>query len=354
MLSCNFFRRYPAPGESAAARSSSAPTRSPANCGRWHPVCPAAARRWIRRCATTPSPRCCATRTPRTAGSAAHRNSRRRRCSRRCCGTGSAPAHRRRWPRSARTGDRDGPRRHVRPAGRRLRPLQRRQRLGGTAFREDAVRQRVAVACLCALGPADRRPAGAPGHRRDRAVPARRSARRRHVHLVAGRRRRRPRGFDLCLDACAADRGARRRRRALGRFGFRRDRGRHLRSRRLGAATARRSRRPGSPRARPDRAAGRPADPAATGPRRQGRHRLERAGDHRAGRSQCGAGRTRISRRRNRLRDGAAGTASGGWPVAPGQPGRPGRGERRDPGRPRDAGHRPARAVPADRRGRPG
>ena len=192
--------------------------------------CPAAARRSSRRCATTPSPRCCATRTPRTAASAAHRSSRRRRCWRRCCGTGSAPAHRRRWTRSAATGDRDGPRRHLRPTGRRLRPLQRRQRLGGTAFREDAVRQRAAAAGLRALGPANRRPVGAPGHRRDRAVPARRSARRRHVHLVAGRRRRRPRGLDLRLDAGAADRGARRRRRALGRIGFRCDRGRHVRS----------------------------------------------------------------------------------------------------------------------------
>ena len=124
--------------------------------------------------------------------------------------------------------NRDGPRRHVRPAGRRVCPLQRRQCLGGTAFREDAVRQRVAVAGLRALGQADRRPAGASGHRRDREVPARRVTLRRHVHLVAGRRRRRPRGLDLCLDARAADRGARRRRRALGRFGFRRDRGRNV------------------------------------------------------------------------------------------------------------------------------
>ncbi len=52
----------------------------------------------------------------------------------------------------------------------------------------------------------------------------------------------------------------------------------------------------------------------------------------------------------NRLRDSAARAAPGGRPAAPGQPGRPGRGECGDPGRPRDAGHRSARAVPADHR----
>ena len=57
---------------------------------------PAAARRSTPRSAATPSPRSCATRTPPAAVSAVHRNSRRRRCSRRCCGTGSVPAHRRR------------------------------------------------------------------------------------------------------------------------------------------------------------------------------------------------------------------------------------------------------------------
>ena len=44
------------------------------------------------RCATTPSRACCATRTPRAAGSAAHRSSRRRRCWRHCCAATSAPA----------------------------------------------------------------------------------------------------------------------------------------------------------------------------------------------------------------------------------------------------------------------
>ncbi len=51
-----------------------------------------------RHSATTPSPRCCGTRTPPAAVSAAHRNSRPRRCSRRCYDTGSGPARRKRWP----------------------------------------------------------------------------------------------------------------------------------------------------------------------------------------------------------------------------------------------------------------
>ena len=44
----------------------------------------------------------------------------------------------------------------------------------------------------------------------------RRAERRRHVHLVAGRRRRRYGRSDLCVDARPADRGARCRRRTLG------------------------------------------------------------------------------------------------------------------------------------------
>ena len=45
----------------------------------------------------------------------------------------------------------DGPLRHVRPAGRRLRALRRRRRLGGAALREDALRQRPAGPGLRAL-----------------------------------------------------------------------------------------------------------------------------------------------------------------------------------------------------------
>ena len=174
-----------------------------------------------RRCATTPSPRCCATRTPAPAGSAARRNSRRRRCSRRCCATTSAPA---------------------RPAA-----LRRSQRTG-TAMARGGIYDQLAggfarysvddawvvphfekmlydnALLLRAYAHWARR-TGDPLARRVTAETARflldDLARRWHVHLVAGRRRRRPRGLDLRLDAGAAERGARRRRRALGRNRFR-------------------------------------------------------------------------------------------------------------------------------------
>ena len=67
--------------------------------------CPAVARTWCRRCAITPSPRCWPTRTPFTAVSAGRPSSRRRRCWRRCCVTTSAPGRRRRWRQSQRTGN---------------------------------------------------------------------------------------------------------------------------------------------------------------------------------------------------------------------------------------------------------
>ncbi len=50
----------------------------------------------------------------------------------------------------------DGPRRHVRPAGRRLRALLRRPPVGGAALREDALRQRVAARRLRPVGHAAR------------------------------------------------------------------------------------------------------------------------------------------------------------------------------------------------------
>jgi uncharacterized protein YyaL (SSP411 family) len=57
---------------------------------------------------------------------------------------------------------------------------------------------------------------------------------------------------------------------------------RYLRRGQLGPTTACRSRRSGTLRAGPHRAARRPAGSAAARPRRQGRHRVERVGDHRA------------------------------------------------------------------------
>ena len=67
---------------------------------------------------------------------------------------------------------RDGPRRPVRPARRRVRPLLRRPRLGGAALREDALRQRAAARRLHPLVAADRRPAGRAGGPADRRLPA--------------------------------------------------------------------------------------------------------------------------------------------------------------------------------------
>ena len=64
--------------------------------------------------------------------------------------TGSADGAAR-W--STATAERDGPRRHVRPARRRVRPLQRRRALGRPALREDALRQRAAAAGLRRTSP---------------------------------------------------------------------------------------------------------------------------------------------------------------------------------------------------------
>ena len=72
--------------------------------------------------------------------------------------------------------DRDGPGRHLRPAGRRFRALQRRRRLGGAALREDALRQRAAAGRVHALVAAHRQPAGRAGRGRDRRLAAHRDA----------------------------------------------------------------------------------------------------------------------------------------------------------------------------------
>ena len=68
-------------------------------------------------------------------------------------GAGDRPAHRRG----------DGPRRHLRPARRRLRPLLGRRALDRAALREDALRQRAAAAGVHPAVAAHRRPAGRAG-----------------------------------------------------------------------------------------------------------------------------------------------------------------------------------------------
>ncbi len=91
------------------------------------------------------------------------------------------PAHRL----GAQPGDRpahlrgDGPRRHLRPARRRVRPLLGGRPLDRAALREDALRQRAAAARLHPALAADRRPAGPPGGPGHRPVPRRRAAPRR-------------------------------------------------------------------------------------------------------------------------------------------------------------------------------
>ena len=79
------------------------------------------------------------------------------------------------------TAERDGPRRHVRPARRRFRPLQRRRAVGGAALREDALRQRAAAAGLRPPAPGHRRTPGVARGRRDRRVPAARPRHRRRA-----------------------------------------------------------------------------------------------------------------------------------------------------------------------------
>ena len=94
---------------------------------------------------------------------------------------------------------RDGPRRHLRPAGRRIRPLQRRRRLGGAALREDALRQRPAARGLhplVAAHPRTRWPSG--WWPRRRLAAARDADARGRLRREPGRRLAR-----RCMVACA-------------------------------------------------------------------------------------------------------------------------------------------------------
>ena len=88
-----------------------------------------------------------------------------------------------------------GPRRHVRPARRGLRPVLDGQRLGGTAFREDALRQRAARPGLPQPVARHRLRAGPAGGAGDVHVDGARDAhRRRRPRGLAGRRQRGRRG----------------------------------------------------------------------------------------------------------------------------------------------------------------
>ena len=141
-------------------------------------------------------------------------------------------------------GGADGPRRDVRPARRRVRPLQRRRSLGRAALREDALRQRPAAAGLRPPRAGHRRGAPAAGRRGDRRVPAPRAPHAgRRFRLGPRRRHRRRRGPDLRVDAAAAARGARTRRRRVGRGAARRHRRGHVRARDVDPAVPARPRR---------------------------------------------------------------------------------------------------------------
>ncbi len=204
----------------------------------------------------------------------------------------------------------DGPRRHLRPARRRLRALLRGPLLGGAALREDALRQRPAARRLRPLGHRDRR----PRRPRDRGLPGPRAAHRRgRLRLRARRRQRGRRGQVLRLDAGPAGRGARRAGRQLGGAGLRGDRRRHVRARRLHPAAAPGPRRDGPrpPGRRPRPAPGGPLGARPPRARRQGRRRLERPRDLRPLRRRRAAGGAGV-RRRGRGRGGAAGRTAPG------------------------------------------
>ena len=201
----------------------------------------------------------------------------------------------------------DGPGWHVRPAGRRFCPVQRRPSMGGPALREDALRQRAAASDLRALVARDGLAAGETSGDRDRRVLATRSThvtrrvrqrpRRRH-----GGRRPVDRGRNLRVDACPAGGGSGRRRRSLGGRAVGRHAGRHLRARFLDAATAPRTRRHGplGPGAIP--VADGSAGPPPAQPRRQGGGRVERSGDRRARRCRFTAGAPGLGRGGGRVR----------------------------------------------------
>ena len=163
-------------------------------------------------------------------------------------------------------------------------------RLGGAALREDALRQRPAAAGLRALGASHRRPVGAQDHWRDGTVHDRRAAAstgcspRRWTPMPHGEE-----GLtyvwtpDQLREVLGDDDG----RWAAELFGV--TERRHVRARQLGAAAARRPRRQRPVRAGAGWRCWRRGRSAAARPRRQGRHRVERAGDHRAGRGRRGA-----------------------------------------------------------------
>ncbi len=154
-------------------------------------------------------------------------------------GAGDGRPHRRR----------DGPRRHPRPARRRLRPVLGGRRLGRAALREDALRQRPAAARLPAPVADHRVRARTAGRAVDGGLPAARTPHpRRRVRLRAGRRqpgrgdRAVHRGRVLRVGARPVGRPARPRRRGHRRPAVLGHGGRDVRARHLRPPTPRRAR----------------------------------------------------------------------------------------------------------------
>ena len=177
------------------------------------------------------------TSTARTAGSAARRSSRRPWCWSSCCATTRAPATTSALEMVADTLRGDGPRRHVRPARRRLRPVLGRRRWVVPHFEkmlyDNALLLRVYAHCWRAtrrrVRPADR----AGDRRLDAARPAHG---RRRLRLRARRRQRRAR---RAASTCGRRRSCARssaRTTAPGPPAFGVTDGGHLRARDLGAA----------------------------------------------------------------------------------------------------------------------
>ncbi len=286
---------------------------------------PATARsRRPRSCSTTPLRALAATYDARRGGFGGAPSSRRRWCWSSCCATTRAPVTRTPLRMVERHLRGDGPRRHLRPARRRLRAVLGRRGLGGAALREDAVRQRPAAAGLHAPVAGDRLGAGPPGRPGDRRLHAPRPAHRRgRVRLGAGRRHRRAWRGRPTSGRRAAGRGARRRTTAPGRRSC--SRSPTAGTFEHGASTLQLLRDPDDDRALGSRAraaAGRPRPAAAAGPRRQGGRGLERAGDRRAGRGGRAARPARPGRRGRRGGRPAGRRAPGRRPAAPGVAGR--------------------------------
>ena len=343
-------------------------------------------------------PRCGPRTTRATAGSAARRSSRRRWCWSSCCATTPAPATAwtLRWSATARG---DGPRRHVRPARRRLRPL-----LASTPAGSCRTSRRCCTTTRCCCGSTLHlwRATGSPLARRVAVetadfLLARPAHRRGRVRLRAGRRHRRasrasptPGRRRSCVEVLGDEDGAWAAQAALG------HRGGHVRARHVDPAAARRPRRRRPLDERVRAALLRPrGSAAAAGPRRQGRRRLERPGHRRPGRGGRAARASRTTstprgaaptcccdaapRRRPaapRSRDGVVGAAAGvledygdlaegllalhqatgepRWLAARGRPARHGAGPlRRRPGRVLRHRRRRRAAGPPARRTRP-